>query len=248
MINSTKILTINKNNNVPLSDNYTKSLHYFDSKSFEKIIKLLDSVTDVLFNNRQSLASRMLRHAEHEAIGAQFIRMISQRLNHDSILKQQVIEHATDEEKHAKLFASLAEKLKSDGDTDYIYKYDIEKDIDEFNGDIDLFFISTHAAEIRNLFILDAYMSQVHQNSTHLPSSFFKAIEVIQHDEINHVSYTQEIVSELVKNESHLHYFNYCINDYEHLLLSEMHTSIVVIMENNKKSYSLQDVMEFDLV
>ncbi|AWF80205.1 hypothetical protein BTJ40_04930 [Microbulbifer sp. A4B17] len=235
MKNSEYILSLN--NESSLSAEYCGAVKFFDSNEFLRTLEALDSSIEVLFSSAPLMIKRLKRHSEHEKSGSDFIRMVSRNIHIGDTLRKELTEHANDELKHSRMFNALIKHFETINDyhSRYEYEYDTDSDVEKFMGDVDLFLISTHCAELRNLFILNGYLVQEKCGGMAFPSSFYPAIHEIHKDEIRHVVYTQAYVSKLASNPELLRYFKFCLEDYEELLLKEVSISIAAIPENETK-------------
>ena len=140
------------------------------------------------------LARIMARHSQSEQIGADTLAYAASFTNHSG-LRSRMIAHAADEARHAAIFAALGRKIdKTAGYDGSSLKAENDLFISQFDGDTFGLLMDTHIAELRNLRVLDIYLSLLPSwNSTHR-DVVEAAIASIRADEKRHLTYTAVII------------------------------------------------------
>ncbi|MTJ81263.1 MAG: hypothetical protein F8N37_09620 [Telmatospirillum sp.] len=164
-----------------------------------------------MFQDPRVLGYRFLRHSAHETIGARIIADVAAQVPsdaHDGI-REKMESHASDEFRHGRMFKTAAERL-FEFPSDEISKIqketsDHKQDFDKkFQGNIKNFICSTHLGEIRSYFLLESYISIAKNLSDQKFHQVKAMLEVIYGDEVRHLIYTGNYLTEWMKNDSTL--------------------------------------------
>lgn len=174
------------------------------------------------FRNPTVLAIELYRHSTTEGTGAKTIEHVG-RAFASGPLQDIMIAHAEDEIRHSKMFAALARHYDAPAIPSFDTIIEANEDfIANFDGNVDWFLSDTHIAELRNLAILDMYITAA-RTVTPTETWAIKTFEKIFDDEWRHVSYTASYTADLLSRSSaNVEEFVSTAIHYNHLTMGDV--------------------------
>lgn len=155
-----------------------------------------------VFENSESLAARLLVHSVNEAVGAAVLKRVAKHHDgsEDSVLLGR---HARDEARHSKLLAQASADILPGVIRSHTHvRARAASEIAGYDGNLMNFYCATHVAEIRNLFVLDQYISLARHLAQPISNSLVTLFASILADEGRHVAYTRGRIEPWLNSEA----------------------------------------------
>jgi rubrerythrin len=212
MINIEKdLMKLYENNNILVSNIYKDCV--FDNLVRDLVYTspIMEGMVSTLFKSKKMMAFNLLQNAIDEAKGAARVRIIAERYANDE-LRVKMIRHVNDEMNHSKMFADMIPLTGFDIEHDDSEANDIDN-VFNFDDDLKQFLCRVHSIEVRSWVMLRHYLTTLDELTDPELLKMKPIIESIMQDEIRHVCYTGETVSNWLDNDNDLKdTFIDCIN------------------------------------
>jgi rubrerythrin len=212
MINIEKdLMKLYENNNILVSNIYKDCV--FDNlvRDLAYTSPIMEGMVSTLFKSKKMMAFNLLQNAIDEAKGAARVRIIAERYANDE-LRVKMIRHVNDEMNHSKMFADMIPLTGFDIEHDDSEANDIDN-VFNFDDDLKQFLCRVHSIEVRSWVMLRHYLTTLDKLTDPELLKMKPIIESIMQDEIRHVCYTGETVSNWLDNDNDLKdTFIDCIN------------------------------------
>jgi rubrerythrin len=174
---------------------------------------IMEGIVRTVFNSKKMMAFNLIQNAIDEAKGAARVRIIAERYA-DKELREKMLKHVNDEMNHSSMFAELVQYTGYEVETEDFSEHAEEiNSVFDFDDDLKQFICRVHSIEVRSWTMLRHYLNVLNELQDEKLLKMKPAIEKIMRDEINHVCYTGQTVSNwLEEDESLCQIFVECIN------------------------------------
>jgi hypothetical protein len=179
---------------------------------------LAEGVVHTVLQDRRLLAIRFARHAGNETQGAGMIATVGEGLPAGR-LREDLLAHALDEARHGRMFQALARQANERRARPILRAMPRSDASGEaFDGDVAAFLAATHVAELRNLHLLDLYLTAPVRLAGGFDAKVRAVLGRVQADEHRHVSYTwRHVQGFLAEGRLTNDYMEACFAEFERL-------------------------------
>ncbi|MDE2431102.1 MAG: hypothetical protein KGM99_20460 [Burkholderiales bacterium] len=196
------LISLYASHHVPVGNRYKAVIKQALGKNLAYATSAMQGLATTIFSSPSMVAYNLLQNSVDEAKGAARVNLIADRYASGS-LKDKMKQHVRDELKHSAQFLSL---LKVTGVSDYTFegesngKAEAEKTLD-FDDELQKFICRVHSIEIRSWTILRLYMQIIQDSPNPQLAAAIPVLEKIMADEINHVLYTGQTISDWIESD-----------------------------------------------
>jgi hypothetical protein len=199
------LLRLYSTRGIQISPGYAQACDRFLGPGLAYATPMMRGVTATLLSNPTLLAFNLVQNAIDEAKGAARVKLIADR-HATGDLASKMRRHVADEFKHSVQFRKLlavVEVANCDRDPDEVGRE--VASVLEFDDDLQVFICRIHSIEIRSWTVLRNYIDILSSHENERLHRALQVLEDIMADEINHVLYTGQQVSEWIEADPRGH-------------------------------------------
>ncbi|PSV20611.1 GTPase [Photobacterium leiognathi subsp. mandapamensis] len=189
--------------NVNPSDEYKECIEKYLTADLSFTSELMEGLAKTIFRSKKMMAYYLLHNSIDEAKGAARLRLMANRYA-DEELKQKMLRHYNDEMNHSTMFASLIPLTGYEAEVDDTgVEGELTKILD-FDDNIKTFIFRVHSIEVRSWRLLLLHLKIIEGSNEQYMKDMQPTIQNILEDEMRHVSYTAQYVSQWLHQDPYL--------------------------------------------